>query len=1412
MIAFVGSMATQAFGYGSWSQLRMLFAAIATSTIDKLEKGNARVLTPKEKDALQKMRENVALFENHSTQNRWSQTVGMSLIDEVLESWKGRIPDKKITSSWPLDDATNLKQMMRVQLASHFRDPKFEWALDRQSLLSSIHPSDFNFDEAFNVPKALWNHVGIRRFVTSNYDFELERVAMLNDCQKEGRRNNSFAEFQTLRASPSENFSWDLGSGRIRRVFEDGWAIESDVLNRERIDRMIEFAVGTDDVNGHILHLHGRACNWRSMIVSLGDYDNQYRMNDLNRAPFEFAKRLMFGGNPMLFVGLGMSEAELNTELQEFISNNPYQRVAPTFLIWSAGPEGMEPKKRAAKRLDLLRRLGVLMMFDTDFSNGGPCDTPPKYESPNKRYEGQAEEFQKDGDGGVRGVSEERLRQIDFDKADFSNNFDLRELRRTVDFLRPRVDLETPNPFIDPTVRELVIGRRWRSMAGRIAAARRDKQEKPVLLWEVDQIDPPAPKWLPDLVGVAKAHNLVCVIGPQGCGKGFAARHLAKSNDLSLPSPSHRMLVNGGFSFDTDTLLDGIARFLDYTMRCKDDLTLMEPASSGWEQDPKLRRSRAEFFNRLGLTDKSNSDGQRRGLLVLNGMERFFDLEGRPLSAELDQLLHVVSSTSDSEKSDIEQSCMGGQSIDLSGEGRGGTGDGMSQQPIPEGGTKSPIGVVMFGTERVRAYMERLGVKIVEFGALVPQSEQAIVQRNFPGWYLSSIWMKLRDRGIAMPPTLAASIARYEAQSSGRISGDSIELRRALFGAILNDDTLGTLLAGKKGKPRLDLVRPARKLLRALAFIGLPTEREVLLLMPGLDHEKKVEVALDALHKASLVLKLTGYRSTSGERGDTIERYALHRSLLTELRHRYGIPLSEAKLSTAFNMSLFIAQPADGDIPDTDIHDQLGSAIDRLIGSYREPDPNDIEAQKSLDETLGEANGKQALVAAGKACGSSDMAADGGLTKKKSLDDMRRLCSRRHVQALRTALALVRSYYSTTGLLTLDGGDRLIAPGRDGVLREHAERLDELIDGYGKATLARESLRSTMTGQLDDEGKAFARLFGDVEPFYADELVWLHNERGVVRLAMGDLYEARRSFVQAMRVNRQCVEREDRGHNWRRVQLNNLVVDIERGQIGLAQRKCEELAQLIDKSKIKLREDRLAAAIVTGCQAWCMQLRGRSDQAIALYQKACNSLSKLHEVRAQAFFERLRADAMGSAKASPKERLAVIERALNLALSTKQMDLVHRLRITLADSILFGEEVSSAARKQQAHRYLEDALTYSLHTEVHRVRCEASMTTARARLSMSDYDGALRYASDAMMVATRHGMQLRKISLRSLLAQIMVARGHPITAEHLARTCIKMATRRGYQPAIDKASKVLADIPRMSAAIIVSDSSGRRNF
>lgn len=252
MIAFVGSMATQAFGYGSWDQLRLTFTALA---LDALKEGETDPPTPRLKAAL----DQIAEFHINGVRGYWDGQVGMSLIEEVLDRFEAMSTDNPrrpvSTSTWPLDHANTKREALRERLAQSFRHRREGWQIDRPSIVGSVK----DFSRRFDVPRALWELLGIRRFATPSYDFELERTAMLSDRNEGDARedvspgSDPFEALAALRGSRSENFGWDLGSGRIRRTFSDGWAIESDLLNRERIA-----GASAQRGDGRRLHAFGR--------------------------------------------------------------------------------------------------------------------------------------------------------------------------------------------------------------------------------------------------------------------------------------------------------------------------------------------------------------------------------------------------------------------------------------------------------------------------------------------------------------------------------------------------------------------------------------------------------------------------------------------------------------------------------------------------------------------------------------------------------------------------------------------------------------------------------------------------------------------------------------------------------------------------------------------------------------------------------------------------------------------------------------------------------------------------------------------------------------------------------------------------------------------------------------------------
>ncbi len=1349
--------------------------------------------------------------------------VATSLIEEVLEavpvdlkrlasklgrlSHDGKIEDRK----WPLDNllnVTNAFDLFDIMTAWRFRRPKF-----------SAYASTEKGLDRYNVPRALVHDLGIRRFATLNYDFELERETMLPERRIFSRAGPS-SPFDALaelrRNGESDYFSWNLGSGRIRRVLPNGTTIESDIRNRERVDRMLEFGIGADDVDFHAIHLHGRACTPSSMIVSRRDYNRLYRNNDLHRLPFEHASRMLFGGNPVLFLGMGMTEAEVNQELEQFISTNPYRRAAPIFLLWNTDGGAMDVKTRRMRRLDWLNRLGVLAIFDSDLIDLSPSLPGARVSqfafarrNRTKADDDRQAELERDI-AALRKIATPKLATRATAKKITEYEAELKVLPPKDDTDRLLCEDMVSMLRALPETAEIFLKREeyipeashWRSIEKVVPL------DAAACLWRSN-----FPKGFDDLFSLggkhflydeqavtvrkfraARAHKVLIDsdkyliqvdIQPTGSGRGWNSR-LILENPWNGIKQKNRLLINGGFSFDTDSLLHGVENFL----KLRRPYFVCE------------RQSRIEFF-RSGVLE--GGKGTAPLLIVLNGMERFFSTEGIPLSAELDELMQLVSLTRG--KNRVRWIISGSQRVRLYFEGINRRGSATSTQQLVHFCERAPANHGAKWPDVVPALQMAMTQQAIGYELRDPKARGT---RLLPSRENIN---ELRDAEPALARKLSETIGAYRAQMPGAISGDIKEVRK-IFYEIIFAPIVQKRLFG-------DNQELAMECLRAMAFLGTPSEVDVLVHVPRIyEHcsvrgykdlstrRSKLCDLLGLMHELGLVIKIEGfpYRPATPLSGQP-ERFAIHRSMMAEIRASFGIPLSEAKLSTAFNMSLYVAQPIDGYVPEPEVHEELGSLIDRLIGGYK--DSGSGRTGHHYGETI-----------AGPIDPKVDLAVDAAFKKLDPIrarqDEMdgrfgrrecfHRMCLAAHVQRLRAALAVIRGYYSTTGLLTLDADDRLASPDRNGVLLEHVERLDTLIDGFGKQAVAREVLRKALGDAL------FKDFFGCAEPFYPDELIWLHNERGVVMLAMGDLYEARRSFNLALEINRHFVEYDHRGHNWRRIRLNQLTVDFESAELDLVSRKIEEIeahSQGIQKIGL-LREDELAHAVCKGYSGFIHHMRGHRERATDLYSEAIASLDKLHELRAQVYFGRLRAQVITFGKSAEK-RLHELDRVHDLALSGRQMDLAYRIQIQKAETIFQSSTIAPRDRRR-AIRMLDDAVRYALHTDTWRVRCEALGAMAQARYLSGDHEGALSNVSDALTVAVRYGLEIRKMTLRSTFARILAARGHPLTAEQLARTSINAASRQKIQYAIDHAEATLQAIPRQSALSGAENLSGRRDF
>lgn len=1187
--------------------------------------------------------------------------------------------------------------------------------------------------------------LGIDRIITLNYDLEFEWELMTSAEEKAHagkQRQRYFDEICGL----WRGITRDDDTGTLTRALPNGYTVISDVFIRDRTDRLVEFAVGSPDQEAHILHLHGRSTDPATMIISQRDYNNQYRRSGVTKLPFERALKMMFAGNPILFVGIGMGERDVTATLEQFVSDQPNRRISPAFILWN----GLKTREESdALRFRWLHRFGVLTLFDDELTAAN--------ESPMPRSKDAALIMSK----AICNLADRSVEQA---RAFHWARGDLRSVKGK--FLQ-RKGADANYFDVWPTFPR---------------AGRRESFPQEALLRELS----------------ASAPIKVFIADP-GTGKGALAKALRErwhSNDPEARSS----IVNASFVFETDSLFSLISGLSDGT-----------PAAD--EKPPKSRRKSLDEYLR--------GSNETPVLVVINGMERFFSPNGASLSVELDSLVRKLIATARKsaleakereEERDLE---VARQIVWNTAKMQGVTDNGDkktesgSRLPLLTPASRPAFQIIILGTARVRRYLEALRDpvydELVYFGDGFSREHLSSPRSGLSGLtrsvYLGTLMDAFEEAGCLFADLPAAARAAIE-QKKG---GDRAGIRRAVLSAYLQAESLR-----KAGVASPDL---CLDILSVMAFIGQPVEDAVLAHAPrirnrlnglsrpawqngtpgeffeeALADSEKLRAAFDDLQRLKLIVRL---RAFSGSPPNW-RRYGLHRSVLAELRDRHGVPLSDSQLSAGFNLSVFAAQPGDGYSPERELHQELANLADWLIGAYKDAPLGGFAALEDDEPgTVWDVNS--------------------GIREhiRSVMFDKKYERAWPHVSAcLRAALALMRSYYSTSTLLTLDRSETHPLVDEDGPLTEHADRLDRML----KAARCHAETRRLAAEALGDAASWLAP-----PPFYGDDLVWLHNERGVVKLAQGDLYEARFSFEDAATVNSEHVEFGDRGQNWRRITFNQIHVDIERGALERAESRIEEIGEEISREVGEAAEsiesirgkilDRygpsaprkqgtidaeyghetiLSVALMLGYKGLCLHLRGHLRRARKHFEEATSVLDNVGEQRAHALFQKYSSSlygVIGDAQLS--------DRALRLSIAsaeaTRQTDVAYHARVSQAWN---GFNRSNASRASTL-RKLESALLYAEVSDMHRIRIEAGLNLARVKLDGGDYDSALEHAADAMATATRYGLSLRKISLRTLIGMTLIRRGDPLSGRALLERAIRNADRINYQRAVEEAQQVL---------------------
>lgn len=159
--------------------------------------------------------------------------------------------------------------------------------------------------------------VPIFRFITSNYDIELENAV------RERRLRSHADDTDSCESAGKMSFT------------------QSDK------DRLAIFSLAAvKDAENLVFHCHGSYQDPHSMIVTEKDYRVQYLGADDSAAEFQQTLTLLFSSNPLLFVGYGLGDDDLLRPLRMFIATEGARtRPRPVFALmplWSSEDAGSQ--------------------------------------------------------------------------------------------------------------------------------------------------------------------------------------------------------------------------------------------------------------------------------------------------------------------------------------------------------------------------------------------------------------------------------------------------------------------------------------------------------------------------------------------------------------------------------------------------------------------------------------------------------------------------------------------------------------------------------------------------------------------------------------------------------------------------------------------------------------------------------------------------------------------------------------------------------------------------------------------------------------------------------------------------------------------------------------------------------------
>lgn len=218
-----------------------------------------------------------------------------------------------------------------------------------QKLLGGQRPS-------LDVLACLQGNWNINRFVTLNYDHEIER--QLEDHTYPFYSLTPDTGAGTGAASVAAAAADPLAMpGKSARSRLGECAVTVDLCPKNTAELLL-FAANFSPAHVQVMHLHGSVRDPATMIVTDRDYNGRYFAGGAWPSVLGDGQDLLFRGNAILFVGVGMNEDELLRPLR-ILAQAPSREGRPVFTLLPSSSH----EEDTALAFKLFQRYGIRTIF-----------------------------------------------------------------------------------------------------------------------------------------------------------------------------------------------------------------------------------------------------------------------------------------------------------------------------------------------------------------------------------------------------------------------------------------------------------------------------------------------------------------------------------------------------------------------------------------------------------------------------------------------------------------------------------------------------------------------------------------------------------------------------------------------------------------------------------------------------------------------------------------------------------------------------------------------------------------------------------------------------------------------------------------------------------------------------------------